>query len=80
MADVSPILLWIRRDLRLSDHPALAEACESGRAVIPVFIQDASVDRLGAAPKWRLGLGLGHHGEALRAEGSSLILRSGPAR
>ncbi|WP_146587822.1 cryptochrome/photolyase family protein [Puniceibacterium confluentis] len=80
MRETTPVLLWVRRDLRLSDHPALAQAAASGRPVIPVFIQDFSVDGLGAAPKWRLGLGLGHHQAALMAAGSRLILRSGPAR
>ncbi|MBQ1202951.1 MAG: deoxyribodipyrimidine photo-lyase, partial [Loktanella sp.] len=23
----SPVILWLRRDLRLSDHPALTAAC-----------------------------------------------------
>ncbi len=80
MADISAILVWIRRDLRLSDHPALSAAAQTGRPVIPVFVQDATVDRLGAAPKWRLGLGLEHHAEALKEAGSRLVLRSGPAR
>ena len=80
MADTSAILVWIRRDLRLSDHPALSAAAQTGRPVIPVFVQDSSVDRLGAAPKWRLGLGLEHHAEALEEAGSRLVLRSGPAR
>lgn len=48
--------------------------------MIPVFIRDHVVDGLGAAPKWRLGLGLGCFGEALADKGSRLILRAGPAR
>ncbi|SNR71463.1 cryptochrome/photolyase family protein [Puniceibacterium sediminis] len=80
MTGEAPILLWVRRDLRLIDHPALVAAIATGCPVIPVFVQDASVDRLGAAPKWRLGLGLEHHAKALRAVGSRLVLRSGPAR
>ncbi|WP_335946877.1 deoxyribodipyrimidine photo-lyase [Salipiger bermudensis] len=80
MSDTSPIIVWIRRDLRLSDHAALHEAGKSGRPVIPVFIRDHTVDQLGAAPKWRLGLGLGCFGEALAEKGSRLILRAGPAR
>lgn len=75
----SPTLVWFRRDLRLSDHAALSAACASGGAVIPVFIQDDSVSTLGAAPKWRLGLGIEHLDETLRNHGSQLTLRSGPA-
>ena len=80
MADTSPIIVWIRRDLRLSDHAALHAAGKSGRPVIPVFIRDHTVDDLGAAPKWRLGLGLAVYAEALAEKGSRLVLRAGPAR
>ncbi|CAN0504976.1 unnamed protein product, partial [Scytosiphon promiscuus] len=69
-------LLWFRRDLRLSDHPALTAACKRG-PVVPVFIRDTSVDRLGAAPKWRLGLSLEALASMLEDKGSRLILRSG---
>ncbi len=75
----SPVILWLRRDLRLSDHPALTAAAESGRPVIPVFIHDAQVAALGAAPKWRLGLGLEHFGARLAQKGSRLVLREGSA-
>ncbi|APE43546.1 deoxyribodipyrimidine photolyase [Sulfitobacter alexandrii] len=75
MSDKTPILVWFRRDLRLSDHAALTAACESGRPVIPVFIHDSLSQGLKAAPKWRLGLGLGHLAETLRDKSSRLILR-----
>ncbi|MEP3439905.1 MAG: deoxyribodipyrimidine photo-lyase [Sulfitobacter sp.] len=79
MSDKSPVLLWLRRDLRLSDHPALTAAVESGRSVIPVFILDPQCEALGAAPKFRLGLGLEHFGKTLEQRGSRLILRRGDA-
>jgi len=75
----SPIILWIRRDLRLSDHPALCAAVASGRPVIPVFILDHLTDALGSAPKWRLEAGLGVFERSLRQLGSRLILRRGEA-
>ncbi|WP_299288035.1 deoxyribodipyrimidine photo-lyase [uncultured Tateyamaria sp.] len=75
----TPIILWFRRDFRLSDHPALRAACETGRPVIPVAIRDKSVDDLGAAPKWRWGLGAAHLDGSLRDKGSRLIYRSGHA-
>lgn len=75
----SPVTLWYRRDLRLTDHPALAAAAQTGRPVIPVFLRDQLVDDLGAAPKWRLGLGLAALSDSLERKGSKLILRSGPA-
>ncbi|MCK0148893.1 DNA photolyase family protein [Marivita sp. S6314] len=73
-------LVWIRRDLRLSDHAALDAAVKRGGPVIPVFVRDDTVDDLGAAPKWRFGLGLEHYAKALEDKGSRLILRSGDAR
>ncbi|WP_324753987.1 deoxyribodipyrimidine photo-lyase [Roseovarius sp. Pro17] len=79
MSDTKPTLLWLRRDLRLSDHPALTAALDAGGPVIPVFINDASVESLGAAPKWRLGLGLERFAKTLEDKGSRLILRHGDA-
>ena len=75
----APILVWFRRDLRLADHPALTAARDTGRPVIPVFIHDEIVETHGAAPKWRLGLGVARFGESLEGIGSKLILRRGGA-
>ncbi|MCI5040416.1 MAG: DNA photolyase family protein [Donghicola eburneus] len=77
MAETSSIIVWFRRDLRLSDHPALWAAMSSGRPVLPVFICDRLVEQLGAAPKWRLGLGVEHLSGSLKDIGSRLILRKG---
>nr|WP_216597816.1 deoxyribodipyrimidine photo-lyase [Ruegeria sp. HKCCD6428] len=71
--------MWFRRDLRLSDHPALTAAAESGRPVIPLFIHDHLVEQMGAAPKWRLGLGLEAFTASLANMGSRLIFRRGDA-
>lgn len=75
----SPLIVWIRRDLRLSDNPMLAAAAASGRPVVPVFVLDAETEALGAAAKWRLGLGLAAFARALEGIGSKLILRRGAA-
>ncbi|MGC3937687.1 cryptochrome/photolyase family protein [Roseobacter sp. EG26] len=75
----SPILIWFRRDFRLTDHPALSAACATGSPVIPVFIHDREVDALGAAPKWRLELAIDTFAQSLAAKGSRLILRRGSA-
>jgi len=74
-ADVT--LLWLRRDFRFYDHPAMVAACANGAEVIPVFIYDDQIDTLGAAPKWRLGEAVGHFAKALAEKGSRLILRKG---
>ncbi len=79
MSDTSPIILWFRRDLRLADNPMLAEAAATGRPLIPVFIRDPLVDALGAAPKWRQGLGLERFARTLEGLGSRLTLRAGDA-
>ena len=36
----APALLWLRRELRLRDHAALAAAIASGRPVLPVYVLD----------------------------------------
>ncbi|MBU0645595.1 MAG: DNA photolyase family protein [Alphaproteobacteria bacterium] len=69
---------WIRRDFRLYDNPSLVAAAASG-AVVPVFVFDDTVADLGAAPKWRMGLGLAHLIARIEALGGRVILRSGPA-
>lgn len=75
----TPILFWFRRDLRLGDHEGLSAAAATGRPVIPVFICDEVVETHGAAPKWRLGLGVEHFAKTLEGIGSKLILRRGNA-
>lgn len=79
MTDTKPTILWYRRDLRLSDHAALTAACKVGGPVIAVFIHDDLSEGLGAAPKWRLGLGVGELAKTLADKGSRLILRRGKA-
>ena len=75
----SPTIVWLRRDLRLSDNPALVAAIDRAGPVIPVFIHDAGVEALGAAPRWRLGLSLADLAGRLAERGSRLILRRGDA-
>lgn len=79
MSSLSPVIWWIRRDLRLADNPALTAAVNTGAPVIPVYILDAQDEALGAAPKFRLGLGLEHFSGVLEKAGSRLILRRGGA-
>jgi deoxyribodipyrimidine photo-lyase len=46
---------------------------------LPLVIHDDTVARLGAAPKWRMGLGIERFAETLKAAGSRLVLRKGEA-
>jgi deoxyribodipyrimidine photo-lyase len=57
----------------------LSAALATGRPLIPVFILDPETEALGAAPKWRLGLGIAAFAARLRAAGLRLVLRRGPA-
>lgn len=78
--DREATLLWLRRDLRLDDHPGWQAALEGGGPVIPVFILDPLVEaQYGAAPRWRLERALESHARDLAAKGSRLILRRGRA-
>lgn len=79
MTHRAPVIWWVRRDLRLSDNPALVAAVQGGARIVPVFIWDALAEGLGAAPKWRLGEGLRALAKTLEARGSRLILRRGEA-
>ena len=79
MADTRPVIWWIRRDLRLRDNPALSAALETGAPIIPLYIHDPQDEGLGAAPKFRLGLGLERFAKALEGRGSRLTLRRGKA-
>jgi deoxyribodipyrimidine photo-lyase len=81
--DVHPVatLLWLRRDLRLADHPALADAVSRGGAVIPVFLWCPPEEGwpTGGATNWWLDLSLRALDEQLRRRGSRLVVRRGPA-
>ncbi|WP_291537394.1 deoxyribodipyrimidine photo-lyase [Brevundimonas sp.] len=73
-----PVILWFRRDLRLRDNPALTQAHETGRPILPVFILDDRYDRpVGAASRWWLDKSLRALDGALQDRGSRLILRRG---
>jgi deoxyribodipyrimidine photo-lyase len=71
-------ILWFRRDLRLCDHAALTAAARNG-PVIPIFIKDRLVDKLGAAPKLRLKMGLQSLSRSLQTMQNRLIFREGDA-
>ncbi len=45
----SKILVWFRRDLRLHDHAALAQACAQAQTVYPYFVFDTDI--LNALPR-----------------------------
>ena len=76
----APVILWLRRDLRLADQPALAAAVESDAPVIPVYILDDETPKhrkMGGASRWWLHHSLVSLDADLRKVGSRLILRAG---
>ncbi len=76
----APVLLWIRRDLRLADQAALAAAIASGAPVIPIYILDDETPkhrRMGGASRWWLHHSIASLDVDLRKLGSRLILRHG---
>ena len=76
-----PTILWLRRDLRLSDQAALVAAAGEG-PVIPVYILDDDAPkhhRMGGASRWWLHHSLESLNKSLHDKGSRLILRRGKA-
>lgn len=49
-----PVLLLLRRDLRLHDNPALVAAGQTGQPVLPVYIYEENIRQPGGASKWWL--------------------------
>ena len=82
MKTASPVTIcWFRRDLRLSDNPALSAAADRGR-VIPVYIDDhdsKSPWAEGAASRWWTHHSLASLSRSLAAKGSRLMIRKGQA-
>lgn len=74
-------LCWLRRDLRLSDHTALAEACRNGGETVLAFIFDTNIlDQLPDRNDRRMTFivrSLAELEESLRRLGSTLIVRRG---
>ena len=54
-------IIWFRRDLRISDHPALLAAISESAEIVPVFILDPKLIKTGGSKR------LAYLGQSLRA-------------
>ena len=73
-------LLWLRRDLRVHDHPALHRALAAAEHVVPVFCLDQRLlrGRHASGPRTQFLLEcLADLGDALRGRSGRLLLRRG---
>jgi deoxyribodipyrimidine photo-lyase len=73
-------ILWLRRDLRLADHPAMGAAVDEGEPVVPVFCFDQRLlrGRHRSGPRTQFLLEcLRDLDRSLRERGSGLVIRYG---
>lgn len=74
-------LLWFRRDLRLTDNPALLHALAHAERVVPLFVFAPGEEQrwaAGAASRWWLHHSLVALDGSLRKLGSRLVVQRGP--
>jgi deoxyribodipyrimidine photo-lyase len=76
----SPVIVWFRQDLRLTDNPALDAAVRSGAPLLPVYVLDdvnAGAHAMGAASRWWL-----HHSLAAldKSLNGGLVFLKGDAK
>ncbi len=77
-----PVIHWFRRDLRLTDNPALEWAADQGQPLLLVYIHSPEEDGSwapGAASRWWLHESLQRLDRSLQDRGQGLILRQGKA-
>ena len=87
-SDAPPTIVWLRRDLRLGDNPALTAAARTARdrggSLLPVYVWEPRERRAwapGGAARWWLWQSLRSLDGDLRRLGSRLHLEHGdPAR
>jgi deoxyribodipyrimidine photo-lyase len=80
MNDNGTAIVWFRRDLRLTDNPALSAACEHARHVVALYVHALEEDgewAPGGASRWWLHHSLARLDESLRARGGRLTIRRG---
>jgi deoxyribodipyrimidine photo-lyase len=81
MASVRATVVWLRRDLRLSDNPALSAAVARGGPVVVAWVHAPGEEgeaAPGAAARVFLHGALQSLSDALSGRGTRLVLRRGP--
>jgi deoxyribodipyrimidine photo-lyase len=76
----STVILWLRRDLRLDDNPALQAALDDCDRLVPVYIHDPDAEAPwapGEASRWWLHGSLSSLDQALKARGTGLLIARG---
>ena len=82
MTSPAPALVWFRKDLRLTDNPALQAALKSHAPVICLFVLDTETEGalpVGGAAAWWLHHSLAALERDLKDRGAALVLRRGNA-
>ena len=79
---MSTAILWLRRDLRLADNPALHAALAAHTRVLPLYVhapEEEAPWQPGAASRWWLHHSLAALDAELRARGAALHIARGPS-
>ncbi len=79
----STAIVWFRRDLRLTDNPALQAAAAEFDIIVPLYIyapHEEAEWQPGAASNWWLHHSLKSLAKDLAAIGASLVIRQGDSR
>ncbi len=81
LSSVPDTILWLRRDLRLADHPALVAAHEaaSGGSVLPLFVLDPTL-WASAGPARRAWLASSLRSLSEQYDGALVIRHGSPAQ
>jgi deoxyribodipyrimidine photo-lyase len=80
LSNIDTAIVWLRRDLRLTDNPALCAACERAAHVVVLYIDAPDEERPwspGAASRWWLHHSLDAFATTLAARGGRLCVRRG---
>ena len=74
----APVIIWFRRDLRVTDHRAIAAAAAGSAPVVGVFVDDPALRSVSGAV--RLAVLSDRLGELSAALGGALVIRRGDPR